>query len=174
MEIITEYNVDTFELRESIYVIGSAARVPYNKNEEKQHIINDLIGNFFGNDKSGIIPYQAAPATCFGIVCECKKDMSMGTYMLGMHVTSLNEIPEGMRSFTLPAGLYARVTFQATDRETLTNSALEGAYEHLYSKWLPQSGYTMADILAAEIYVEDRMEVPVHPEMELWQLVMCK
>jgi predicted transcriptional regulator YdeE len=100
--------------------------------------------------------------------------MSMGTYMMGVRVTCLDDIPEGMRSFTLPAGLYARVTFQAGDRETLTCSALEGAYRHLYGKWLPESAYAMEEMLAAEVYMEDRMEAPVNPEMELWQPVRPK
>jgi predicted transcriptional regulator YdeE len=137
-------------------------------------MIDNLISNFFGNDEPGIINNRATPTQVFGLVCECEKDMSMGTYMMGVQVTCLDEIPEGMRSFTLPAGLYARVTFQASDRETLTNSALEGAYHHLYSKWLPESVYTMAEMLTAEVYIEDRMEVPVNPEMELWQPVLRK
>lgn len=174
MAFTTVYNVDTFELREPLYVIGRAARVPYNKNEEKQQIIDHLISTFFGNDEPEMISHGAIPAKGFGLVCECEKDMSMGTYMMGIQVASLEEIPEGMRSFTLPAGLYARVTFQASDRETLTNSALEGAYDHLYNKWLPESDYIMSEVLTAEVYEEDRMEVPTQPEMELWQLVTNK
>lgn len=174
MAIATEYKVDTFELKEPLYLIGRAARVPYNKDEEKQILIDNVISSFFGNDEPEMIPNRAMPAAGFGLVCECEKDMSMGTYLMGVQVTSLDEIPEGMRSFTLPEGLYARVTFQAGDRETLTNSALEGAYDHLYNKWLPESAYTIPELLTAEVYVEDRMEVPVNPEMELWQFVMRK
>lgn len=174
VENTTEYKVNIFELREPIYVIGCAARVPYNKNEEKQQIIDQLISNFFGNEEPEKISHQSVTTTCFGLVCECEKDMSMGTYMLGMQVTNLIEIPDGMRSFTLPVGVYARVTFQARDRETLTNSALEGAYDYLYNKWLPQSSYIMVDMLAAEVYREERLEVPVQPEMELWQWVLPK
>lgn len=170
MAVTTEYKVDTFELNEPIHIIGRATRVPYSKHEEKQVLINHLIGTFFGNDEPELIPNRAMPAVSFGLVCECEKDMSRGTYMMGVQVTSPDGIPEGMRSFTLPAGLYARVTFQAHDREALTDSALEGAYDHLY-KWLTESGYTMAEMLAAEVYMEDRMEVPVNPEMELWQWV---
>lgn len=172
--ILTEYAVDTFEISNPLYVIGCAARVPYNNYGEKQQTIGHVISNFFGNGEPERIPYQAVPAKCFGLVCECEKDMSQGTYLMGMLVTSLNEIPEGMRSFTLPAGIYARVAFQANDRETLTNSALEGAYDYLYNKWLPESEYIMTDMLAAEIYAEECMQVPVHPEMELWQLVLRK
>ncbi|WP_410770281.1 MerR family transcriptional regulator [Fontibacillus sp. BL9] len=170
MAVTTEYKVDTFELNEPIHVVGRATRVPYGKHEEKQTLINHLIGTFYGNDEPESIPKRAMPAAGFGLVCECEKDMSMGTYMMGVQVTALDGVPEGMRSFTLPAGLYARVTFQAQDREALTDIALEGAYDHLY-KWMTESGYTMADMLAAEVYIEDRMEVPVNPEMELWQLV---
>jgi DNA-binding transcriptional MerR regulator/predicted transcriptional regulator YdeE len=171
LAFVTEYKVDLFELQEPIYVVGHAARVPYNKKAEKQPMIDNLISHFFGNDEPEMIPHRAIPSTTFGLVCECEQDMSEGTYMLGVMVTKLWEIPEGMRSFTLPAGQYVRVTFQANDKETLTNSALEGAYDYLFNKWLPESGYFMTDMLAAEVYREDRMEVPVQLEMELWQLV---
>lgn len=174
MEISTAYKVDVFERKDPLYIIGCAATVPYNNYEVKQRIIEQLISNFYGNDETERIPHQAVPSTCFGLVCECEPDMSSGTYMMGMQVTGLSEIPGGMRSFTLPAGLYARVAFQAVDKETLTNSALEGAYDHLYSKWLPESEYTMADMLAAELYADEHMEVPVSPGMELWQLVKRK
>jgi DNA-binding transcriptional MerR regulator/predicted transcriptional regulator YdeE len=174
MAITTEYKVDTFELKEPLFLIGRAARVPYNKYEEKQLMIDNLISYFFSHDEPGIINNRSTPAVGFGLVCECEKDMSMGTYMMGIQVTCLDEIPEGMRSFIIPAGLYARVTFQASDRETLTNSALEGAYNHLYNKWLPQSTYIIPEILTAEVYIEDHMEVPVNPEMELWQLIKHK
>jgi len=85
----TVYNVDTFELRDPLYVIGRAARVPYNKNEEKQQIIDHLISTFFGNDEPSMISHGAIPAKGFGLVCECEKDMSMGTYMMGIQVASL-------------------------------------------------------------------------------------
>lgn len=171
MAIKTEYQIDTFELKAPLFIIGKAARVPYNKYEEKQALIENLISNFYGNDEPSMITNQTTPAASLGLVCECEKDMSMGTYMMGIQVTCLDVIPEGMRSFTLPAGVYARVSFQASDRETLTGSALDGAYDHLYNKWLPQSKYTISEMLAAEVYAEDRMEVPVNPEMELWQLI---
>ncbi|WP_052339485.1 MerR family transcriptional regulator [Gorillibacterium massiliense] len=170
----TQYRADVFELPEPLPVIGRAARVPYNHKEEKMIIIEDLISSFYGNDEPGMIPQKALPTRSFGLVCECEKDMSVGTYMMGMQVNSLSAIPEGMRSFILPAGLYARITFQAGDRETLTNSALEGAYDYLYNGWLSKSGYRMTEMLAVEVYEEDRLEVPVQPEMELWQPVALK
>lgn len=174
MAIPTEYREDLFELKEPVYLIGRAARVPYNKHEEKQAIIDNLISNFYGNDESALISNAAIPAREFGLVCECEKDMSMGTYMMGIQVNSLDEVPEGMRGFALPAGVYARLTFQAVDREALTGFVLEGAYDHLYNHWLPQSDYTLTEMLAAEVYMEDRMDVPANPEMELWQRVIHK
>ncbi|QSF47358.1 MerR family transcriptional regulator [Paenibacillus tianjinensis] len=171
MTITTEYKVDTFDLEEPIHIIGRAARVPYSNSNEKQALIDQLISSFFGNDEPEMIPNRMMQAAGIGLVCECEQDMSWGTYMMGMQVTSLDEIPEGMRSFTLPAGLYVRVAFRASNRETLTNSALAGAYDFLYNNWLPESGFCLGGMLAAEVYVEDRMEFPVYPEMELWQLL---
>ncbi|WP_058301894.1 MerR family transcriptional regulator [Gorillibacterium timonense] len=172
MIMTTEYQVDTFNLQEPLWVIGRAERVPFADEEKKQPMIDHLIGQFYGNDEPCLIPDPATPAASFGLVYECEKDMSMGTYMMGVQVSCLHEIPEGMRSFTLPSGRYARVSFHASDRETLTSSALAGAYSHLYDKWLPNSPYAMTEMLAAEYYLEDRMEAPFNPGMELWQLVV--
>lgn len=169
--ITSEYVTDTFLLENPVYFIGRAARVPYNQNEKKQQMIESLIGDFYSNDEPNMILGHSLPETSLGIVCECEKDMSMGTYMMGMQVNCLDEIPEGMRKFTLPPGIYVRVRFRAEDRETLTGAALDKAYEHLYNKWLPESSYSMKEMLAVEVYREDRMESPVSPEMELWQLL---
>ncbi|WP_150270868.1 MerR family transcriptional regulator [Paenibacillus tepidiphilus] len=165
------YRADTFELRQPLFVVGRAARVPYAKQAEKQRLIDELIGNFFGNEEAGLIANPAVPAVNLGLVCECEADLSSGTYLMGVQVRAPGEIPEGMRGYTLPAGLYARVSFRAGDRETLTGAALEGAYGYLYDEWLPQSPYAPAETLTAEIYREERMELPVNPEMELWHLL---
>ncbi|MNC40835.1 Bacterial transcription activator, effector binding domain [compost metagenome] len=165
----TTYNVDTFRLLAPVQIIGRGERVPYNRQEEKQARIDHLISQFFGNDEASAIPNQAIPSVSFGVVCECEEDMSVGTYLLGVQVVSLEAIPEDMRSFVLPAGLYVRVAFQAADREALTNRALEGAYSLLYREWFPQSGHSLPAMLAVEVYREHHMEAPVNPRMELWQ-----
>jgi DNA-binding transcriptional MerR regulator len=167
----TEYQVDTFRLFAPVSIIGRGERVPYNRRVDKEARINHLISQFFGNDEASAIPNQAIPPVSFGLVCECEEDMSEGTYLLGVQVVSLDTVPEGLRSFILPAGRYVRVAFQAVDREDLTNRALEGAYTLLYNEWLPQSGYPRPPMLAVEVYREHHMEAPVHPGMELWQFL---
>ncbi len=167
----TEYQVDTFRLFAPVSIIGRGERVPYNRRVDKEARINHLISQFFGNDEASAIPNQAIPPVSFGLVCECEEDMSEGTYLLGVQVVSLDTVPEGLRSFILPAGRYVRVAFQAVDREDLTNRALEGAYSLLYNEWLPQSGYPRPPMLAVEVYREHHMEAPVHPGMELWQFL---
>ena len=167
----TEYQVDTFRLYAPVSIIGRGERVPYNRRVDKEARINHLISHFFGNDEASAIPNQAFPPVSFGLVCECEEDMSEGTYLLGMQVVSLDAVPEELRSFVLPAGVYVRVAFQAVDRETLTNRALDGAYSLLYNEWLPQSGYLRPPMLAVEVYREHHMEAPVNPGMELWQFL---
>ncbi len=166
-----DYRAETFELKQPLFTVGRAARVPYAEQEVKQRLIDELIGNFFGNDEAELIANHAVPAVNIGLVCECEQDMSAGTYMMGIQVSAPGPIPQGMSCNTLPAGLYARVIFRAGDRETLTGAALEGAYGYLYNEWLPGSPYDGAEILTAEIYREERMELPVNPEMELWHLL---
>lgn len=168
---VTEYEVDTFRLLEPVSIIGRGERVPYNHRVEKEARINQLISQFFGNDEASVIPNQAVPPVSFGLVCECEEDMSEGTYLLGVQVESLDTVPKGLRSYILPAGLYVRVCFQAVDREALTNQALDGAYSLLYNEWFPQSDYLRPPMMAVEVYREHHMEMPVNPEMELWQFL---
>jgi len=58
-------------------------------------------------------------------------------YLAGMPVTDQRtDMPEGMRSFTIPAGEYAMVVCPNL-------ASIQQAYEALYNRWLPQSDYQL-------------------------------
>ncbi|MFG0215705.1 GyrI-like domain-containing protein [Brevibacillus porteri] len=60
------------------------------------------------------------------------------TTLIGVEVSSLADIPEGMVSHTIPAGKFAKVTHKGPE----TN--LGETYGFLYGSWLCESGYEYA------------------------------
>lgn len=47
-------------------------------------------------------------------------------------------VPEGMQSFTLPGGLYAKFRYKGLNTDT-------SVFEYIYTQWLPASDYTLDD-----------------------------
>lgn len=173
MDTKQEFATSTFTLTAPVLIIGRGVRVPYNKREEKEPMIGGLIDGFFGDDVPSQIPHRTTPQLRFGIVGEYDGETGIGTYMMGNQVTTLQEIPEGMRGFTLAEGLYARIVFSAQDKETLVGPALDEAYGRLYG-WLPTTGYQEAEMLAVEVYRDEAFELPSNPSMEIWTRVVPK
>ncbi|NTU20332.1 AraC family transcriptional regulator [Brevibacillus sp. HB1.2] len=60
------------------------------------------------------------------------------TTLIGVAVSSLADIPEGMVSHMIPAGTFAKVTHKGPE----TN--LGETYDFLYGSWLSESGYDYA------------------------------
>lgn len=174
MDMAAKFEFKTFALEAPMLIIGLGKRVPYNKPEVKQPMIDSLIDSFFAEDMPALIPHRTVPYVQIGIVGEYDAQTGMGLYMMGELVDRIEEIPEGLRSFTLPVGTYVKITFQAKDKETLVTSALDEAYGKLYSEWLPASGYQEAEMLAVEVYPQETFEVPANPSMEIWTRIVPK
>lgn len=158
----------TFELKQPIFVVGYGARIPYDKPKEKLPRIEYLIERFFADGGPDQIPNPKSPYTQFGIVGEYDPATGQGLYLMGLQVTSLAQIPDEMRGFTIPTGLYAQIRVQAPTQEVLTATAIHEGYHYLYETWLPASPYRKAEWLTVEAYFEDRFDFPVDPQMEIW------
>lgn len=174
MDMETTFEYRTFHLKEPVMVVGYGRRVPYNKPETKQPMIDALIGSYFGDDMPATIPNRAFPEVGFGIVGEFDPLTGEGLYMMGEQVTGLSEIPEGLRAFTLPVGEYVSIMFRAKDKPTLTTEAMDTAYRKLYDEWLPASGYKEVEMMAVEVYRRTEFEVPANPCMEIWTRIVPK
>lgn len=55
-----------------------------------------------------------------------------------MEVSQIESCPEGMKTFILPAGLYAVFHYQGPSTD-------HRIYEYIFRTWLPQSGYQLDD-----------------------------
>ncbi|MFF0828140.1 GyrI-like domain-containing protein [Brevibacillus sp. NPDC003359] len=60
------------------------------------------------------------------------------TTLIGVEVSSLADIPEGMVSHTIPAGTFAKVTHKGPEEN------LGETYGFLYGSWLCETGYDYA------------------------------
>lgn len=69
-------------------------------------------------------------------------------YLAAVAVSKADEIPEGMRSFTVPAGTFAVFTHRGPMSEIGETVA------QIYHEWLPQSQYQHAHIVDVERYDE--------------------
>ena len=83
-------------------------------------------------------------------------------YLAGVAVSELVDIPEGMISRTVPAGLVALVIHRGPIRN------IADTVRPLYREWLPQSHYRHSDAADVELY--DRRFCPDgdESEMEYW------
>lgn len=167
------FPLDVFDLDAPIHIIGYGARVPYSKPAEKQPMIDSLIDRFFTDDVPDRAPNRTVPHVQFGLVCEFDGNTGIGTYMMGVQADSLDDLPKGMRGYTLPAGKYARVVFSAPDKDTLVTQTIDTGYERLYG-WLAVSAFQEAEMLSVEAYPADRFEVRENPEMEIWTRVVAR
>ncbi len=177
IEFETKFNISVFHLENPIYVIGRAARIVHGS-PEHQPTIESLISNFYGDDVPSMIPNRREPGKRFGICAELNIETAEFTYMMGDQTLSNIddvEIPKTTRSYVIPAGDYACVTFSASDTETLTTKTLGRGYDELFG-WLGSSKEWENSVMgvAYEIYDDERFETPSWPEMDIWTPVKKK
>lgn len=96
--------------------------------------------------RMGEIRHMAGPDIAYGLT----NNMNMGSgefdYMAGVQVSSPDDIPDGMVSFSVPAQHYA--VFPCTI------PTLREVFDHIYGVWLPASGYARTSGPELELYGE--------------------
>lgn len=114
--------------------------------------IAKMWGEFF--PRIGEIKNNAGKHIFYGLCeCLCEGECKCGagsdfSYIAGIEVTSLDDIPEGMAGRTIPASKYAVFTHKGA-LETLKDT-----FGYIYGTWLPTSGYTPAQSIGFELYDE--------------------
>jgi AraC family transcriptional regulator len=96
----------------------------------------------------------ASPA--YGISANMDTATGEFDYVAGFEVSSVEGIPEGMVSWTIPGGKYAVFT--------CTLPTLGDTFRHAYQTWMPQAGYRPAGSPEFEVY--DEHFDPQVPESE--------
>jgi AraC family transcriptional regulator len=90
-------------------------------------------------------------------------------YIAGLEVSSIDNIPEGMKSKEIPAANYAVFTFQGPI------SALHEFFEFIYEEWMPKSGYSADPKLSFDFeYYPERVMDMNAAKVEIWVPVTKK
>ena len=89
------------------------------------------------------------------------------TYMMGDVVTSLKDVPQGLRAFEIPAIKYAVFPIRPKNRFGWPFAIAE-AKRYAYTKWLPKSGYQIAGVIDDFEYHDERSARRKDPEVELY------
>lgn len=161
-EIVMEVKV--FDLEKDIKTVGVSTKTPLLPIEE-QNVLEEFYEKYWQEDIRSKIPNRKVPAVQYGICTEYKGDSF--TYIIAEEVINYQDVPDGFRSFTIPAGLYAVITFKAQSFDELINSALAKAVDYITKTWLPESDYEYGGNISFEVY-DERSRRREKPEMDFY------
>lgn len=83
------------------------------------------------------------------------------TKWAAVEVNQVDEVPEGMEQFTLPAGRYAVFHYKGS-------SADPSIFEYIFGTWLPASGYQLDDRPHFEVLGEKYKNNDPISEEDIW------
>lgn len=78
-----------------------------------------------------------------------------------VEVENLRQVPKGMHSFELEAGLYAVFDYRGSSADT-------AIYQYIYAEWLPQSAYELDQRPHFEVLGERYKNNQPDSEEEIW------
>ena len=142
--------------RDEFNVVGMEIITTLKENQQQQ-TIPQLWGRFIPRCKEikdGNNPHVAY-GLCFGT--EPDKEFS---YVAGVEVSSLDDVPEGMVSRTIPASKYAVFTHKGPFKN------LGETYTYIYGTWIPKSGHQLYQPFDFEYY-DERSTYPDGPNTEV-------
>lgn len=129
--------------------------------ENKNNEIGDMWGKF-NFPVVTTIPNRSQNEKMFYGICYGEENDAKGTfhYLASVEVTSLEQIPEGMKGHEIKAGNYAVFTHKGP----LQN--LMETYNLIYGKWIPEANLKTIGGGDFELYDDDRFD-PGSPNSEV-------
>ncbi len=118
----------------------------YSVDSEKNNIgekLPPLWGAFIGRLQE--IPHRV-PGVCYGVVRQERADSDRLEYHAAIAVTAVTALPEGMVTFEVPAGTYARFEHRGPAPR------IDHTVSYAYATWLAGSGYRHTYAPDLEIY----------------------
>lgn len=146
---------------ESFYVIG-LEYYGANKNGEIPAMWEEFISRI------GEIPNQVNSSSTYGVCSPVEEmtDDSEFSYIAGVEVSSIKEIPQGMTGKNVPANQYAVFTHKGS------TELLGQTYEYIFGTWLPNSGYE--PVLAPDFELYDERFDPSSEDSEMFIYIPIK
>ncbi len=78
-----------------------------------------------------------------------------------VEVSSFENLPKGMESFTMPGGLYAVFHYKGASNDP-------SIFQYIFGEWLPQSGYLLDDRPHFEVLGEKYRNNDPDSEEDIW------
>ncbi|MGD9592764.1 MAG: GyrI-like domain-containing protein [Candidatus Berkiella sp.] len=98
-----------------IKLVGLAKRTSNHLEQNAQTAnIGPLVQHYFSNGIANSIKDRVSPGVTYSVYTDYESDHhGEYTYFIGEEVSSINDIPEGLRMITIPQSKYQRFTTQA-------------------------------------------------------------
>jgi AraC family transcriptional regulator len=144
--------------RKGFMVIGPAIHTT-NENEENFQRLPKFWSEFNEKKIHEFIPNKISNNSFYGICMDAKGNEF--TYMIGVEVNSLEQIPDNMVGRRIPEARYAVFTAKGP-----VVRSVQDMIRYIYGEWLPKSEYTLAETPDFELYDErfnqtDKCEVDI-------------
>ena len=139
--------------REGFVIVGKLYRGD-NANQEIP-----MLWQEYGPQMGGV-PHVVNRYITYGMMDHFDEQTKVFDYVAGQEVLQVEDLPESLVSWEIPAKTYAVVT--------CTLPTLMQAYDFLYKEWLPTSGYKRAPGAEFELYDEHFDPQQPHSAMDLY------
>ncbi len=163
-ERIDGYEPRILDLQQPILIVGIAVETSLRSIYRDVPALGKRYQTF---KKTHDIPNKAEPWGFAAVTWGHNEATGSMTYMLGDMVTSPALVPEGLRSFTIPAITYAVFPIRPRNRFGWP-FAIADVKRYAYTVWLPRSGYEPAGVIDDFEYHDERSARPKHPEVDLY------
>jgi AraC family transcriptional regulator len=119
------------------------------------------ITNSVNNDLISMVVYQPTHFADFKPTNEFER-------WAAVEVDSLDQVPNEMETYTLPAGLYAVFLYKGTSTD------IASFYQNIFTVWLPNSEYALDDRAHFELLGEKYKNNDPLSEEEIWIPIKMK
>ncbi|MBN2117148.1 MAG: GyrI-like domain-containing protein [Anaerolineales bacterium] len=161
---ITSIEPRIVDLEQPIQILGMAV------DTNPKTVYRDIpaLGKRFANfKKMQEIPNKRLPWGFAAVSKGFDEEKGTFTYFMGDRVTTLEQIPDGLKAFEIPAAKYAVFPIRPKNRFGWP-VAIASAKRHIYTAWLPNSNYTPAGMIDDFEYHDERSLRKSNPEIDLY------
>ncbi len=156
------------DLEQPIQIIGMGV------NTDLKNVFRDIpaLGKRFQKHKHEI-PNKRLPWGFAAVSKGLDREKGAFTYFMGDRVTTLEQIPDGLKGFEIPISKY--VVFPIRPKNRLGwPIAIASAKKYIYGAWLPKSIFEPAGTIDDFEYHDERSVRKHNPEIDLYVAIKEK
>ena len=164
VESLEGYEPRILDLDKPILIMGMAVQTNLRRIYQDVPALGKRYKKF--KDKQAI-PNKKEPWAFAAVTWDHDPESGSMTYMMGDVVTSLKDVPQGLRPFEIPAIKYAIFPIRPKNRFGWPFAIAE-AKRYAYTVWLPKSGYQTAGAIDDFEFHDERSARKKDPEADLY------